>query len=56
MKECADTYKEVKTFEFPGLTARVYFPDITPEERARRMKAIYKAAADLLTKGGKNNG
>ena len=27
---------------------RVHRPDLTPEERARRMKAIEKAAAKLL--------
>ena len=48
---CQDTYKEVKTFKFPNMTARVHIPDLTPEEKARRMKAIYQAAANLL----KNN-
>ena len=44
----ADTYKETKVFEFPGLIARVHHPDLTPGERARRMKAIHKAAENLL--------
>lgn len=43
-----DKYKEVRTLEFPGMTARVYIPDLTDAERAERMKAIYKAAADLV--------
>lgn len=43
-----DTYKEVKIIEFPGMIARVHIPDITAEERERRMKAIHKAAAALL--------
>lgn len=43
-----DTYKEVKVIEFPGMIARVHIPDITPEERERRMKAVYNAAANLL--------
>lgn len=48
-----DTYKEVRVFEFPGgesppLIARVYIPDLTPEERQRRMKQIHKAAAELI--------
>lgn len=43
-----DTYKEVKTFNFPGVVARVYIPDLTEEERARRMQAIQKQAANLL--------
>ena len=45
-----DTYKEVRTFEFPGLVARVYIPDLTEEERNRRMTAIHKQAAKLLKK------
>lgn len=43
-----DTYKEVKVMEFPGMVARVYRPDLTEEERARRMKQIHDAAAKLL--------
>lgn len=46
--KCTDTYKEVKVIEFPGMIARVHIPDITPEERERRMKAVYNAAANLL--------
>ena len=45
-----DTYKEVRTFEFPGMTARVHIPDLTPEERSRRMKSIHNQAANLLKK------
>lgn len=43
-----DHYKEVKTFNFPGMIARVHIPDLTEEERARRMSAIHKQAANLL--------
>lgn len=43
-----DTYQEAKTFSFPGLTARVYIPMLTEEERTRRMNAIHKQAANLL--------
>lgn len=43
-----DTYKEVKTFTYLNATIRVHIPDLAPEERARRMKAIHKAAANLL--------
>lgn len=46
----ADTYKEIKVFSFSNMTVRVHIPDITEEERERRMKAIHKAAADLLMK------
>jgi hypothetical protein len=49
----ADTYKEVKTFEFANAVVRVHIPDITPEERNRRMKAIYTAAGALLGRGTK---
>lgn len=44
----ADTYKETKVFEFPGMIAHVHIPDLTPEEKSRRMKSIYKAAENLL--------
>lgn len=43
-----DTYKEVRVIEFPQGTARVHIPDITPEERERRMKRIAESAALLL--------
>lgn len=43
-----DNYKEVILMEFPGLKARVYIPELTPEERARRMQAIHNQAANLL--------
>lgn len=45
-----DTYKEVRTFEFPGMVARVHIPDLTPEERSARMKSIHNQAANLLKK------
>lgn len=43
-----DTYKEVREFRYGHILARVYIPDITPEERERRMKEIGKAAAALV--------
>ena len=43
-----DTYKEVRTFSFPGMTVRVHIPDLTDEERIRRMKSIHNQAANLL--------
>lgn len=46
-----DTYKEVKTFHLTDAVIRVHIPDITTDERERRMKNIHKAAADLLKKG-----
>ena len=52
--KCVDTYKEVRTIQFPGMVARVHIPDLTPEERTRRMKNIHKAATNLL-KGKQKN-
>ncbi len=48
MQGQADTYKEVKTFSFENMTVRVHIPDLTEEERKRRMKKIHTAAANLL--------
>lgn len=48
MRKSSDTYKEVRTFTFPNCIARVHFPEITEEERSRRMKQIEKAAESLL--------
>ncbi len=45
-----DTYKEIKTFRFPGMVVRVHIPDLTAEERNRRMAAIHKQAENLLKK------
>jgi hypothetical protein len=43
-----DTYKEVRVITFPQGTATVHIPDITPEERERRLKRIAQSAALLL--------
>lgn len=43
-----DVYGEPKIFKFPGMTVRVYQPILTDEERAKRMKRIEQAAAELL--------
>lgn len=43
-----DVYSEPKIFNFPGMTARVYSPILTDEERAKRMKIIEAAAAAVL--------
>lgn len=48
MSKIPDTYKEIKTFEYPNCIVRVHIPDLTEEERARRMKRIQKAAEALL--------
>lgn len=44
----ADNYKEVREFNFPNLKARVFIPELTPEERTRRMKQIHIQAEKLL--------
>ena len=49
-----DTYMEPVVFQFPGMTARVYRPILTEEERARRMKALHDACAALLKSGPKS--
>lgn len=41
-------YTHTKTIESPGFIVRVYSPVISEEERNRRMKAIYKAAENLM--------
>ena len=43
-----DTYKEVRTFHYDNAIVKVHIPDLTPEERERRMKEVTKAAVDLL--------
>jgi len=48
MAKSKDVYGEPIIFEFPNARVRVFRPILTEEERARRMKAIHKAAADLL--------
>ena len=43
-----DTYQEPILIESPGAIIRVYHPELTDQERSRRMKAIHNAAAELL--------
>lgn len=43
-----DTYSKTIVMEFPNMIAKIHIPDLTPEERNRRMKTIHKAAANLL--------
>lgn len=47
-----DVYKEVVTIEFPNVVARIHIPDLTEEERNRRMRLIHDAAANLLLRKG----
>lgn len=48
MKGQADTYKETKIFNYPGMVIRVLIPDLEAEERKRRLARIHNAAANLL--------
>ena len=44
-----DTYKEVITIRLGCNVARVHIPDLTPEERERRMREIGRLAGEMLT-------
>ena len=48
MQAQAETYKEIKTFEYPNMTIRVHIPDLSDVERNRRMKQLEKATEALL--------
>lgn len=48
MKGQADTYKEVRVFKSSNMTVRVHIPDLTEQERKRRMDIVKAAAAELL--------
>ena len=50
MKKVQDIYKETKIIEYPNMIIRVHIPDLTKEERDRRMKIIHDASARLLSK------
>ena len=43
-------YRLNKTIESPGFIIRVHSPVISEDEHNRRMKAIHKAAENLLRK------
>lgn len=43
-----DTYKEVKTMRFSNMVVNIHIPDLTEDERSRRMKTIHKAAENLM--------
>ena len=54
MQAQAETYKEIKTFEYPNMTIRVHIPDLSDVERSRRMKQLVKATESLLKSHMKN--
>lgn len=41
---------QCRVFEYPNATVRVHIPDLAPEEKAKRMNEI-KKAAEMLLKG-----
>lgn len=43
-----DVYTMTQVFRYPDAIVRVYRPELTPEERARRMAAIERQAINLL--------
>ena len=47
----------INTYHFQNAVVRVHRPELTEDERNRRMQLIYNAAMDLLkhTQGVKNN-
>lgn len=47
-----DKYKETRIIEFPGMIVKVHTPDITAEERERRMKEIRRTAAEVIRASG----
>ena len=48
MSKCQDVYSEVRVIEYPNMIVRVHIPDISAEERERRMKQVRKAAEAVL--------
>ena len=48
MKAQEDVYQEPIILNFKNATVRVFRPVLSDEERARRMKIIHDAAADVL--------
>ncbi len=48
-----DTYSLERTIEFPNMTARIFRPVLTAEEKSKRMQRIHKASANIL-EGVKN--
>lgn len=49
----SDTYKEVKTFCFPGAVVRVHRPALTEAEAEKRMQSIRKQT-EIFMKENKN--
>ena len=43
-----DTYKEIRTFNINNAVVRVHIPDLTADERSRRIEKIKDAAANMM--------
>ena len=52
-KRTMDTYGEPEIITHGNITARVYSPILTDEERARRMELIKQAAVRIVLYGKK---
>ena len=52
MNKQTDTYKEIRELIFPNMIARVHIPDLSVEERGRRLQIIKNVASRLLQKRG----
>ena len=48
MQKKEDTYSEVKTFTYPNMIVRVHLPDLTEDERNKRMRTIQKATERFM--------
>ncbi len=59
MSKCQDTYKEVREFVYPTPSVpveaivMVRIPDLTEEEREKRMKVVYRTSETLIKAGMK---
>lgn len=51
----ADTYKRVREFKYPNMTVRVHIPDLTPQERTRRLNAIHNQAEKFMKEVMRND-
>ena len=44
----ADVYKEIRVFNIENAVIRVHIPELTAEERSRRIDKIKDAAANMM--------
>ena len=48
MAKKEDTYTEVQTITYPNMVVRVHRPDLTEDERNKRMRNIMKATENFM--------